>query len=152
MLNKSKILVGALAVVFVQLAFLPGAYAAKDMKKLHEMRREYENREWSEPEVILNVNVRVPVVDTVGYLAVFYNEPQRFNQLLSKMRPIMKRVDELSGGDFSGNSFPAQVEVELDKLRNQMFADVQALYGQDALNRLKTYLDNKYSSLDRGLF
>ncbi len=153
MSRKSKFLVSALAALFIQLSFQSGAFAAKNMVKHHRERWEYENREWTAPEVILNVNIRVPVVDTVGYLAVFYNEPQRFNQLVAKMRPIMTRVNELSDGTFKGHSFPAETEAELDKLRGQMFADVQSLYGDEALSRLKEYLGSKYGSIDSsGLF
>ncbi|MBC2593123.1 hypothetical protein H5P28_02500 [Ruficoccus amylovorans] len=118
----------------------------------HRTRWEYENQEWSEPKVMLNVQYRVPVIDTIGYLAVNFNEPQRLNQLLAKIRPIQSRVMELSQGTFQGRSFPAETETELDKLRTQMMSDVSAIYGDAATKQVEAYLSQKYSLADAGPF
>ncbi|MDP0496446.1 MAG: hypothetical protein Q7Q73_09590 [Verrucomicrobiota bacterium JB024] len=152
MLHSLKHLALLGAVLSLDIALAPGLLAGPRVIDAHRARWEYEEQEWSEPKVELNVQYRVPVVDTIGYLAVNYNEPQRLNQLLTKVRPISQRVADLSEGTFQGRKFPAEVEVELDKLRQQMMADVTAIYGADVTKKLEAFLAQKYGALDQGLF
>jgi len=58
----------------------------------------------------------------------------------------------LSGDRFEGRSFPTEVDTECKKLRDQMFTQVKAVYGQDTVNRIESYLDIKYGTLTSGSF
>ncbi len=140
------------AVLAFDLVMAPGVLAGPRPVDAHQKRWEYEEREWSEPKVVLNVQYRVPVIDTVGYLAVRYNEPQRLTQLVAKLRPIVTRTDELSEGTFQGRSFPAEVEVELDQLRKQMMDAVTTIYGAQATQQVEAYLAQKYALANAGIF
>lgn len=111
-----------------------------------------ENR-WQEPErVTLNIHYRVPVVETLGYLAAFYPDNQKLSTIAAELRPIAVRVEDLSGDRFEGRSFPAEVDAECRKLRDQMFASVKEVYGQDTVNRIESYLNIKYGTLTSGSF
>ncbi len=102
---------------------------------------------WQEPErVTLNIHYRVPVVETLGYLAAFYPDNQKLSTITAELRPIAVRVEALSGDRFEGRSFPAEVDAECRKLRDQMFTSVKEVYGQDAVNRIENYLKIKYGS------
>ncbi|MEM8548067.1 MAG: hypothetical protein AAGF46_07890, partial [Pseudomonadota bacterium] len=85
--------------------------------------------------------------DTIGYLAMQYDEPQRLTTIIAKLRPIAKQVRELSGGEFRGSTFPADVEVRLDQLRQQMMDDVTTVYGSTVTGQLESFLRQKYDSL-----
>ncbi len=109
-----------------------------------------ENR-WTAPErVTLNIHYRVPVIETLGYLAAFYPNSQKLTMIAAELQPIAKRVEALAGDSYEGRSFPPEVETECDKLRAEMFADVKAIYGQDAVNRIEAYLKTKYASMTGG--
>ncbi|MEM8550294.1 MAG: hypothetical protein AAGF10_05840 [Verrucomicrobiota bacterium] len=119
----------------------------RDRKKLHKMRMEYENREWTEPEITLNVHQRVPVVDAVGYLAVNYDAPQRLQQLLTELRPLAERITVLSGGAYEGRKFPADVEVELDQMQQKLYNDITRIYGPTVTAQVQDFVKAKYGAL-----
>ena len=152
MAQRFKFLALLGAVLALDIALAPGLLAGPRVIDAHRKRWEYEDQEWSEPKVTLNVQYRVPVIDTIGYLAVNYNEPQRLNQLLTKVRPISQRVTQLSEGTFQGRSFPAEVETELDALRKEMMDDVTAIYGASVTQKLEAFLKEKYSAVNNGIF
>lgn len=163
-MQRTKLLALLLAILTFDLAFAASLHASgkagRDRLEMHKKRWEYEqvqeeqkNREWTAPEVEINVQARVPVVDTIGYLAMNYDEPERLNRIIAQLRPIAKQVRELSGGEFRGETFPADVEVQLDKLRRQMMADVTTIYGSRVTQQLEAFLKQKYDSLaDDGSF
>ena len=116
-------------------------------------RIEIADNRFNAPErVTLNVQYRVPVVETLGYLAAFYPDSQKLMTISQKLRPIANRVEELSGDSFEGRTFPADVDAECKQLRQQMMADVKAVYGQEAVTRIESYIERKYGSLSTGLF
>lgn len=116
-------------------------------------RLETAETRWQEPErVTLNIHYRVPVVETLGYLAAFYPDAQKLSTITADLRPIAVRVQDLAGDRFEGRSFPAEVDAECRKLRDQMFQDVKDVYGQDTVNRIQNYLNLKYSSMSYGAF
>ena len=149
---RFQIIILILSVIFIDTVATQGLFAAKNRLEMHRRRWEYEEREWSAPKVELNVQYRVPVVDTIGFLAVNYDEPEKLNRLLVQVRPISRKVAEMSGGTFQGGTFPAEVEAELGVLRKQMMSDVTAIYGQAVTNRLEAFLKQKYGALSSGLF
>ncbi|MGE9293164.1 hypothetical protein [Ruficoccus sp. ZRK36] len=151
MVHTRKLLALCGAVLAFNALTVSGLLAGPRPIDAHRDRWEYEDREWTEPKVELNVQYRVPVVDTIGFLAVNYNEPQRLNQLLVKVRPISQRVTDLSEGTFQGRKFPAEVEVELDKLRTQMMEDVTAIYGAGVTQKVEAFLAQKYGALKGGI-
>lgn len=116
-------------------------------------RLEQAETRWTEPEkVTLNIHYRVPVVETLGYLAAFYSDPQKLSTIAADLRPIAARVETLSGDRFEGRTFPPEVDAECQRLRKQMFAEVSEVYGPDAVKRIESYLRLKYSSLTGGPF
>ncbi|MEM9226667.1 MAG: hypothetical protein AAGA45_01755 [Verrucomicrobiota bacterium] len=123
------------------------ADAQRDRQKLHKMRMEYENREWTAPEITLNVHQRVPVVDAVGYLAVNYDAPQRLQQLLLELRPLAERITVLSGGTYEGRKFPTEVEAELDQMQQKLYSDITRIYGTSVTARVQEFVGAKYNAL-----
>jgi len=126
--------------------------AKKDIVQQRQKRLEFAETQWQQPEkVTLNVHYRVPVIEVLGYLAANYDNMQKLDQIVLKLRPIAKRVRELSGDTFEGRTFPPELKVETQQLRNAMMADVTAIYGSGVTQQLEAYLDQKYSSM-RGIF
>lgn len=126
--------------------------AKKDLVGQRQKRLEFAETQWQKPEkVTLNVHYRVPVIETIGYLAVNYDDPHKLNQLVTELRPVSRRVTALSGDTFEGRSFPPELETETAKLRSSMMSDVAAIYGKQAVSKLEAYLDQKYSHM-RGIF
>jgi len=131
------------------------SFAAPSMFK--ERRRidrlEQADQRWVQPEkVTLNIHYRVPVVETLGYLAAFYQDPQKLTTIAAELRPIATRVETLSGDRFEGRSFPPEVDAECRKLRTEMFQKVAQIYGPTAVNLIESYLRLKYDSLTGGPF
>ncbi|GHB93018.1 hypothetical protein [Cerasicoccus arenae] len=141
--------ISSLAVLSLELAAAPSMF--KERRRMD--RLEQAETRWQEPErVTLNIHYRVPVVETLGYLAAFYPDMQKLSTISADLRPIAVRVQELSGDRFEGRSFPAEVDAECRKLRDQMFTDVKEVYGQDTVNRIQSYLEIKYGSMTFGSF
>jgi len=116
-------------------------------------RLEQAEERWTEPErVTLNIHYRVPVVETLGYLAAFYDDPQKLTTIAADLRPIAARVETLAGDRFEGRTFPPEVDAECQRLRKDMFDKVSAVYGPNAVKRIESYLDLKYKSVTGGAF
>lgn len=138
-------------VAFLSLETLAAPSMFKERRRMD--RLEDAETRWQEPErVTLNIHYRVPVVETLGYLAAFYPDNQKLSTVVAELRPIAVRVEALSGDRFEGRSFPAEVDAECRKLRDQMFATVKEVYGQDTVLRLENYLKIKYGTLTSGSF
>ncbi|WOO39825.1 hypothetical protein [Rubellicoccus peritrichatus] len=126
--------------------------AKKDLVQKRAKRIEFAEEQWQRPDkVTLNVHYRVPVIEVLGYLAANYDDPQKLNTIVDKLRPISNRVKTLSGDKFEGRSFPATLQAETEKLRSQMMSDVTAVYGSATTQKIESYLELKYRSLG-GLF
>ncbi|MEO0793702.1 MAG: hypothetical protein AAFX93_00990 [Verrucomicrobiota bacterium] len=147
---QARLIIGVLAVVFsLELVAAPSMF--KERRRMD--RLEMAEDRWKEPErVTLNIHYRVPVVETLGYLAAFYNDPQKLTTVSADLRPIAARVEALSGDSFEGRSFPPEVNAECQRLRTEMFGYVKEVYGDDAVKRIERYLKLKYDKLTSGPF
>lgn len=149
MIYRHFVTVGLLAVLSTQMLAAPSMFTER--RRIDRIE-EAETR-WQEPErITLNIHYRVPVVETLGYLAAFYPDQKKLSTITADLRPIAVRVQELSGDRFEGRTFPPTVDAECNKLREQMFADVKSVYGQDTVNRIQSYLEVKYGKLTTGSF
>lgn len=108
---------------------------------------------WEEPQkVMINVHYRVPVIEALGYLAATNDDNTRLVEIANRLRPIAKRVNELSGESFHGRQFPPEVRNECDQMHTALFSDIEKVYGKHTVEKVQAYLDNKYSLLTDGLF
>lgn len=108
---------------------------------------------YSSPESItLNIHYRVPVVETLGYLAAFDADTQKLTLVASELRPIAARVQDLTGDSFEGREFPPEIDAECQRLRTEMFAHVRDIYGAEMVTRIDRYLKLKYDKLTGGVF
>ena len=111
-------------------------------------RLEFVETQWENPErVMINIHYRVPVYDTLGYLAANYSDDEKLIEISDQLRSIAKRVNELSGEQFKGRNFPPEVTDETQQLRAQLFADVSSVYGQKVLQNVKAYIKSKNEAL-----
>lgn len=136
------------------LSFVSPVFAARDglIVQRRQDRWEYADQQWTAPEkVTLNVHYRVPVIEVLGYLAVNYDDTQKLDTIVTKLRPIANRVKELAGDSYEGRTFPPELKTETQKLRTQMFDDVTAVYGAQVTQTIESYLERKYKSLS-GVF
>ncbi|WP_309385931.1 hypothetical protein [Cerasicoccus frondis] len=149
MTNASRLVLAGLFTVVSSQLFAPPSGGFLERRRLDRIETA-ENR-WTAPErVTLNIHYRVPVVETLGYLAAFYPNDQKLVQITNELRPIATRVQDLAGDRFEGRTFPPTVDAECQKLRSEMFADVKAIYGQDAVTRIENYLELKYGTMTGG--
>ncbi len=127
-------------------------------KKDHINRRRQETYEESrerfqdEKRVSLNVHYRVPVIETLGFLAANEEDTDKLLSIVERVRPIADRVRVLSGNTFEGRRFPADVSDELDAMRARLMDTVLVIYGKDTHASLEAYLTQKYDYLTQGLF
>lgn len=146
-------LLGLLAALALSLVALPEADARAEVVKLRKTRQAKADERWSTPEkVTINVHYRVPVIETLGYLAAFYPDNQKLVAISDRLRPIAAEVNALAGESFQGRAFPAEVQAQCDTLHQQLFTAVNDIYGIDASKRVQAYLEQKYKILTSGLF
>lgn len=144
---------GVLAATLMAVATLPQADARTEIVKLRQTRQAKADERWSAPEkVTINVHYRVPVVETLGYLAAFYPDNQKLVAISDRLRPVAAQVSELAGESFQGRAFPPEVQQQCDLLRQELFKAVNDIYGAEAVARIEHYLDQKYKMLTSGLF
>ncbi len=145
--------VKTLVLFVLALGFLTPAFAAKNLVQRRQERIEYAEKQWTAPEkVTLNVHYRVPVIEVLGYLAANYDDNQKLDTIVTKLRPIATRVKQLAGDSYEGRTFPVELKTETQKLRTQMFNDVTAVYGSQVTQAVESYLERKYDSLNNGIF
>lgn len=148
MYHRLKIIATALLIC----AVLSPLEAKKDIVQKRAKRIEFAEEQWQRPDkVTLNIHYRVPVIEVLGYLAANYDDPQKLNAIVDKLRPISNRIKDLSGDRFEGRTFPATLKAETEKLRSEMMSDVTAVYGSATTQKIEDYLELKYRSLG-GLF
>lgn len=132
---------------------LPEADARTEVVRLRQTRQAKAEERWSAPErVTINVHYRVPVVETLGYLAAFYPDNQKLISISERLRPIAAQVNELAGESFHGRSFPPEVREQCDALHADLFKAVDEIYGAAVSQRVQSYLEQKYKTLTSGLF
>ncbi len=136
---KKSILIGSLILVTLAGPLL----ANKNLVQRRVKRLQFAVTQWQSTErVMINVHYRVPVYETLGYLAANIDDDKKLVAIAQRLRPIAKRVNELSDDHFEGRSFPKNVEAETQDLAKKMFSDVQDVYGQQVEGQLKAYLTN----------
>lgn len=145
--------IGLLASALLLIATLPEASARLETVQLRRARQAKANERWSEPErVTINVHYRVPVIETLGYLAAFYPDNAKLVTISERLRPIAAQVNELAGESFQGRVFPPEVRDQCNALRSELFKAVDEVYGPAASQRIENYLEQKYKKLTTGLF
>lgn len=147
MFRYTRYCVLALLVLMLQ----ENLHAAKDLVGRRQERLKKADAPWSEPKIVINVHHRIPVYDSLGFLAANYDEPQKFEQLLVKVRPIATKVKTLSGGSLQGRSFPQSLDKELRNDRQVMFTAVREIYGASVLRELQSYLEKKQGAHSTGI-
>lgn len=153
-MHKPRIL--ALSLSFIAATLLlptPHADARYEAVQLRKLRQEKANERWSSPSrVTINVHYRVPVIETLGYLAAFYPDSQKLTTIAKRLQPIAAQVHELSGESFHGRSFPPEVQEQCSRLHSELFTAVDEVYGKAVSERIQNYLQEKYKHLTGGLF
>lgn len=131
-MHKPRILVLGLSFIAATLLLpTPEADARYEAVQLRKVRQEKANERWSSPSrVTINVHYRVPVIETLGYLAAFYPDSGKLLAITERLRPIAAEVSELSGESFRGRSFPPEVQEQCNRLHAELFAAVNEVYGK----------------------
>lgn len=145
--------IGLLASALLLVATLPETSARMEVVQLRKTRQTKADERWSEPErVTINVHYRVPVIETLGFLAAFYPDDTKLVAISKRLRPIATQVNELAGESFQGRVFPPEVREQCNALRAELFKAVDEVYGPAASQRIETYIEQKYKTLTTGLF
>ena len=102
---------------------------------------------WSLSKVRANIAHRLPLNDTLGFLARHYSKESASSwQITQKAFLKMDRYTQELLGHFlpmSGRTFPRRLDRDLAALKRDMFAIVQEYYGAEVLANLRIYLKQR---------
>ncbi len=103
---------------------------------------------WSAQKVLANLEARVPVITTLGYLAAFDAGADKFEQLKKRLQPVAAEIATFSQQKiYVGTRFPDAPKERLAQLKKTLCDAVAELYGEAALKEVQAYAQAARSAL-----
>jgi len=116
-----------------------------------ETKQKADTEVWAPAKIVLNLDVRCPVITALGYFGAFATTDKdpakaaealaRYAQLQKVAQPIAEELKKIATTTtFMGTTFPSALEPQLNALCGELYGAVLKLYGDDGLNELKQYV------------